>query len=98
MFGATNLDVAEDSRSDGGLNGLEALPNHRIVTDIEYLSTARLNKRTGPIDKPVPQGLDSLKRPDRLSFAIRGNATAQYRPAWPHHGQRQFFAAAKPIV
>ena len=36
-----NLDVAEDSRCEGSLKSLEALLDHRVVTDIEYLSAAR---------------------------------------------------------
>ena len=46
----TSLDVAEDSRGEGTLNGLEALPDHRVVTDVKYLAATRLDQQTSPID------------------------------------------------
>ena len=69
---ATNLDVAKNSDCEGTFDDLEALPDHGVVTDIKYSATARLDQQTNPIDKPVPQGLDGLKRPDCTSFAVRG--------------------------
>ena len=38
-----NLDVAEGSRCDGSLKGLEAVLCHRVFPDIEYLSSAGLD-------------------------------------------------------
>ena len=79
--GPASLDAAKDSRCEGSLKGLEALLDHRVAADIEYLSAARLNHQTAPVDKPVPQGLDGLKRPNRLSSAIR---RAPLRGSGPH--------------
>ena len=56
----------------------------RIVTDVQHLSAARLDHQTGPVDKPVPQGLDGLKRPNRLSFAIRRTPLRGTRLHGPH--------------
>ena len=39
-----SLDVAEDSHSEGAFDGIEALLDHRIVTDVQYLSAARLDQ------------------------------------------------------
>ncbi|MCY4514164.1 MAG: hypothetical protein OXC69_03350 [Candidatus Tectomicrobia bacterium] len=45
-----NHDVAKNSRREGALNGLEALPDHRVVTDVKYLAATRLDQQTSPID------------------------------------------------
>ena len=45
-----NLDVAKDSRGEGALNGLEALLDHRVVTDIKYLAAAGRDQQPSPID------------------------------------------------
>lgn len=40
------------------------------MADIEYMATTWLDEQTGPIDQPIAQGLDSLKRPDNPPFAV----------------------------
>lgn len=67
-----DLDIAENSGSEGVLDDLEALPNHRVVADADYLAAAWLDQQTGPLDELIAQGPDILKRSDRPPFAIRG--------------------------
>lgn len=45
-----NLNVAETSGGQGIFDGLESLPNHRIVADIEYLAAIRPDQQAGAID------------------------------------------------
>lgn len=45
-----SLNVAETSGGQGIFDGLESLPNHRIVADIEYLAAIRPDQQAGAID------------------------------------------------
>ena len=60
------------SGCEGVFDGLESLPNGRIVADVEYLAAIRLDHCADAIDKSVAQGLDSLKRSVRSAFSIGG--------------------------
>ena len=60
-----------DSLSKGALDGLEALPNDGVVTDVEYLAATRLDQQTGSVDEPITRRMNGLKRPDHPPFAIR---------------------------
>ena len=40
----SNINVAKGLRGEGSLNGLEALLDHRVVADIEYVAAARLDQ------------------------------------------------------
>ena len=51
----------------GLFNGLELLPNHRIVASIEYFATVGLDHQADTIDKSISQGLHCLLRSDWLS-------------------------------
>lgn len=44
-----NHDVAEDARNEGAFDGIQEHLGHRILTEIECLSTSRLYLQTGPI-------------------------------------------------
>ena len=76
--------MLQNSRSQGAVDDLKAFPNHRVVTDVEHLTAARLDQKTGAIDEPVPQCLNCLKRPDRSSFAIRGTPLCDAGLHGPH--------------
>ena len=78
------LEVARYSVSQSAPAGLEGLPNHGVVVDVEYLAAVWLDQQTGPIEQPAPQ---SLMRLEEILQLRTGRASVKSDPQ-PRHGKR----------